>query len=199
LKLNFIGIIGGVLGFVSLTLPWWTASISTSYGVTFSVDVSVYLHQATYLGRSTSIPNEFWYAWAAMALVLAGSVLSLAWSVIKAKRRVFLSLGGVLVLAGVALFPVALQLNISNALGVLGAGATSGLGVFSSGSFYQGFFSANYVTYLTFGFWIALAAVILMFLAASRKLPDEKPAAVTAIGTQPPPSTPQEQTEQAPV
>jgi hypothetical protein len=199
LKLNFIGIIGGILGFVSLTLPWWTATISVSFGGSFSTDVSVYLYQATYVGMSRSIPDEFWYAWTALALVLAGSVLALAWSVITAKRRILLSLGGVLVLAGVVLFPVALQLNISNAAGLLGAGAPSGLGVFSSGSFYQGFFAANYLTYLTFGFWIALAAVILMFVAASRKRPDEKPAAVPATGTQPPPSTPQEQTEQAPV
>jgi hypothetical protein len=187
LKLNFIGIIGGILGFVSLALPWWT--ITASYGA-FSTDISVYLYQATYLGRSMSIPNEFWYAWAALALVLVGSVLALTGSVITAKRRVLLSLGGVLVLVGVVLFPIALQLNIPNAAVLLGADAPPGLGVFSSGSYSLGPFSANYVTYLTLGFWIALVGCILMFVAASRKVPAE-PTAPALVAESTPPLQPQ--------
>jgi hypothetical protein len=180
------------LGFVSLTLPWWTASITTSYGVAFSMDVSVYLYQATYLGRSVSIPNEFWYAWAALALVLAGSVLALAGSVITVKRRIILRLSSVLVLLGVILFPVALQLNIPNGEELLGAGTPTGLGVFSSGTYNLGPVTANYATYLTFGFWIAVAATVLVFVAASRKTPVNTPAAPAMVAASP--TSPQTQT-----
>jgi hypothetical protein len=190
LKLNFIGIIGGILGFVSLALPWWTASISAYYGASFSADISVYLYQVTAFGQSTTPTSDYWYVWAALALVLTGSVLALVGSVITFKRRVLLGLAGALVLAGVVLFPVALQWSISNAEGLIGQSAPAGVGVFSSGSYGQGAFSASYMTYLTFGFWIALTGAVLMLVAATRKAPEATPAAAPSTTPTSPPMQP---------
>ena len=83
MKLSIIGIIGGILGFVSLALPWWTMSFSSAiFGQSFSIEASVYLYQVTGAGQSGTLGAEFWYGWVALVLVLVGSILGLLGSVI---------------------------------------------------------------------------------------------------------------------
>ena len=41
MKIQLIGVVASVLVFVSLTLPWWTASL-TGFGLSFSVNVYLY-------------------------------------------------------------------------------------------------------------------------------------------------------------
>ncbi len=177
-KQNIIGIIGAILGFISLALPWWTVSMSaSSYGYSYSLDVSAYLFQVTALGQSAALGSEYWFGWVALALVIVGSIVTLVGS-IAAKRRSLIAIGGVLALVGVIVFPLGLQLNIASALGGTSS-APSGIGVFSSGS-YSG---ASYSSYLTFGFWIALVAAIMMLVATKRK-----PAVTIPLPPPPPPA-----------
>jgi len=170
LKPNIIGIIGGILGFVSLALPWWTMSFSSSiFGQNFSIDASAYLYQVTALGQSATLGSEYWYGWVALILVLVGSILGIAGSAIANKRRGLLAAGGVLALVGVIVFPLAFQMNMSSALG--NTDVPAGMGLFGSGSTEYLGATLTYSTYLTFGFWIALVGAILMLAASTRKIP----------------------------
>ncbi len=189
--MNFLGIIGGILGFVGLVLPWWTMTVSGSFGGTSaSADISMYLYRATISGPGISeVQGAPWYGWAAMAILLFGSVIALAGSVIVTKRKALLAAGGALVLVAIILFPVAFQLNLSETLtntsGVVPEGVN--IGLFASGSFeYEGYLTLNYAAYLSFGFWITLVGAILILVAASRKSTAEKPATAYAPPPQPP-------------
>jgi hypothetical protein len=86
-----------------------------------------------------------------------------------------LVLGGILALLSTIVFAAGLQNDFSS------TSSLSGLGLFSSGSS----FPYSYTTYLSFGFWLALAGAIVI-LAASLKKPTETPQTVT------PPPPPQE-------
>jgi hypothetical protein len=176
LKPSIIGIVGGVLAFVSLALPWWTMSVSAAYGDfgSLSVDVSVYPYMASAAGFG-AVASSLWYGWIALALIIVGGVLGIAGGV-KPDKAKLLSSGGALALVSVILFAVGLQLDLLQ--GSLGTGAEN-VYLFASGSVE----SASYFAYLSFGFWIALVAAIVM-LVASRKKPA---AAVTAYPPPPPP------------
>lgn len=189
--MNFLGIIGGILGFVGLVLPWWTMTVSGSFGGTSaSADISMYLYRATVSGPGISeVLDGPWYGWAAMAILLVGSVIALAGSVIVTKRKALLAAGGALVLVSAILFLVAFQLNVSETLadtrGVVPEGVN--LGLFASGSLeYEGYLTLNYAAFLSFGFWITLAGAILILVAATRKIPADAPAAVYAAPPPPP-------------
>lgn len=172
LKPNYIGIVGGILAFISLALPWWTLSMSTT-GVPISVDVSVYLYQVTTAGLTVTM--ELWYAWAALAFVIIGGLLGIVGSVTALGRKLLIA-GGVLALLSIIIFAAGLQNELSKI-------PVTGIGLFSSGSYSYMGVSLNYSTYLSFGFWLALVAAIIMFVA-SRK----KPAPI--VPTPPPPSVP---------
>jgi len=162
LKPNIIGIVGGVLAFVSLALPWWTITAS-AWGMTFSADM--YLYQVSDLPSSLGIPVEpGWFMWLALVLVLFSGLLGIVGS-LKLDSKGLLG-GGILALLSVIIFAVGLQIQLST--------AEMTLGLFSSGE--------GYLTYLSFGFWIALVAAIVMFVA-SRK----KPAEAAAFPPPPPP------------
>lgn len=185
MKLNYIGIIGAILAFVSIALPWWTMSMSaTAMEVTFSADVSVYLYQASAsaMGVSQTVTMELWFGWAALALVVLGGVLGIVGGAIPDKGKMVLVVGGILALLSIVIFAVGLQTELSKAPPVSGF---PGVGLFSSGSYNFMGASMNYSTYLSFGFWLALVAMILMFVAIIMK-PKEQVAQ--------PPSTPSEQT-----
>lgn len=177
LKPNIIGIVGGILAFVSLALPWWTMSVS-SLGI--SVDVSVYPYMASVAGFG-SAAISLWYGWLALVLVLIGGLLGIVGSVTPGKAKM-LSVGGALALVSIIIFAVGLQLELLQ--GLLGTGSAN-VYLFGSGSIASGGVEVGYFAYLSFGFWIALVAAILMFVA-SRKKPA---AAVTAFPPPPPPPT----------
>lgn len=94
LKPNIIGIIGGILAFVSLALPWWTMSVSSS-GISLDVSVYPYMAGASGIGLSTQI--SLWYGWIALALIIVGGLLGIIGGVKSDKTR-FLKIGGALAL-----------------------------------------------------------------------------------------------------
>ncbi|MEM2568144.1 MAG: hypothetical protein QXH20_06735 [Candidatus Bathyarchaeia archaeon] len=73
MKVNYVGIIGGILAFISLALPWWTMSMSISVGGeipipgSYSVDASIYPYKGTVSASimgipvSMDIPVNVWY------------------------------------------------------------------------------------------------------------------------------------------
>jgi hypothetical protein len=187
LRPNYLGIVGGILAFISLVLPWWVLSEkSSSVGTTLSGKTSVYLYQARWTnlvtGALKAVSMNLWFGWTALALVVIGGLLSLAGSVITTRRRMLLALGGTLVLLSIIVFAAGLQNQISSGSLGTGYGYPPGLGLFSKGSYinYPLFWSISYSSYLSFGFWLALVAAILMFAALTRK-PSE------AIPPPPPP------------
>ena len=180
LKPNYIGIVGAIIAFISLILPWWTMSVSYSiFSVSYSVDVSIYLYQTTTGAITFALANS-WYLWAALALVIIGALLALAGSVM-GKGRMMLIGGGALTIIGIIVFAAGLMMDLSNVSGF------SGIGLFNSGTISAGEFgSMNFSTYLSYGFWLALVAAIIMFIGAFWK-PKEKMATPP---TAPPAPTP---------
>lgn len=190
MKLNYVGIVGGILAVVSLALPWWTMSVSSSaLGSTFSMDASMYPYQATAtaMGVSEIVSINLWFGWAALALVVIGGLLGLVAGVITA-RRTLLAVGGLLVLLSIIVFAAGLQNEISN--GTLATGFPTGVGLFSSSSYNYMGLSMSYSTYLSFGFWLALVAAIVMFVASTRKIVETVPQPSSVpTPTAPPTST----------
>jgi len=167
LKPNIIGIVGGILAFVSLVLPWWTLSAAISGYGSFSFDV--YPYMASVAGWGVEAMN-LWFGWVALALIIVGGLLGIVGGILPNKAKL-LSYGGALALVSIIIFAVGLQLDLLQ--GTLGEGY---------GNMYLFYFGSDYSAYLSFGFWIALAAAIVMFVA-SRK----KPAQIAGYPPPPPP------------
>lgn len=170
LRPNIIGIVGGIIAFISLALPWWMMTVSASgLGIGVSVDVSIYPYQAMarssgYARGPTIVEVDLWYGWVALVLVVIGGLLGIVGSLVQSTRMI-LAAGGLLALLSTIVFAVGLQNELLTSpivpLWPL-------VGLFSSGNFA---IYANYTTYLSFGFWLALVAAIIM-LVASRKKPE---------------------------
>jgi hypothetical protein len=164
--LNIIGLVGVIILFISLALPWWMMNLSPSgTNVGYSGNVAIYPYQATASlsppGSSIVIRTDIWYGWVALALVILGGLLGIAGSLLRG-ARVLLVGGGLLALLSIIIFAVGLQSDLSNSTFAEGWPA---LGLFVSGNF-GGY---AYTTYLSFGFWLALAATIIMLFASLRK------------------------------
>jgi hypothetical protein len=181
LKPNIIGLAGGVIAFISLALPWWTMAISsTIMGISLSGEASIYPYQATASagGTSTAVTIPIWYAWAAFVLIVIGGSLGIIASLAQSTRMLLVA-GGLLALLSIIIFAAGLQNELSKS--TITAGWPM-VGLFSSGSF-MGY--TNYTTYLSFGFWLALAAAIIMLLSSRRK-----PEVTTPKPTPTPPPPP---------
>lgn len=169
MKPNYIGIVGGILAFISLALPWWTMSMSSSImTMSYSVDVSVYPYQAkaSAMGMSITFTMELWFGWVALVLVVLGGLLGILGSLLSNQRKRLLISGGVLALLSIVIFAIGLQNELLKAPVVPGFPT---VGLFSSSSYDYLGASMNYSTYLSFGFWLALVAAIIMFIASMRK------------------------------
>ena len=180
MKPNVLGIIGGILAFISIVLPWWTMTISSGVmGITYSSDLSLYPYQAkaTAMGVSMIVDMNLWYGWAALALVIVGGVLGIVGSLLQNGKAMLIG-AGVLALLSMIVFAAGLQSELSKA--PINTGYPQ-VGLFSNGSSsVAGLTSINYTTYLSFGFWITLVAAIIMLAASRRK----------NAPTPPPPSPP---------
>jgi hypothetical protein len=174
LKPNIIGIVGGILAFISLALPWWTMSVS-SFGISVGVSVYPYMAGASEIGLSTGI--SLWYGWVALTLIIVGGLLGIVGSVKPDKRKLLL-VGGVLALVSIIIFAVGLQLDF---LSIPSTEVSPALALFGGSSISVSGYDISYFAYLSFGFWIALVAAIVMFVA-SRKKPAE-----AAVAPPPPP------------
>ena len=181
MKPNILGLIGGVIAFISLVLPWWSMTLSASaLGMSYSASVSIYPYQATtsIMGFSSTVSVNLWYGWAALALIIVGGILSIVGSLLT-KGRIVILVGGLLALLSIVIFAVGLQTELSQPL----ATGFPQAGLFSSGSF-NGI--ASYVTYLSFGFWIALVSTIIILVASARKTVQAPPSMPIPASPSPP-------------
>jgi hypothetical protein len=191
LRLNYIGIVGGILAFISLALPWWTLTLSA---MGMSVNVSAYPYKATasFMGLSMDIPMEAWYGSAALVLIILGGILGILGSVMPAKGKSILAIGGVLALLSIIIFAAGLQGELSKGL-TIPSPTTGGsslplpeIGLFSSGTWTMPGVPVpmNYTSYLSFGFWLALVAAIIIFAAIKKAV--LTPAVPTPAAPPPP-------------
>jgi hypothetical protein len=178
LKPNVIGIVGGIIAFISLVLPWWTIAMSIGAGMVFSETYSIYPYQVTASadGVSMAVTVDIWYGGAALALVILGGFLGVMGSLVRTTRLI-LVVGGIFALLSVIVFAAGLQSELSNSTFMSG---WPSIALFSSGTMAVGYLGYSYTAYLSFGFWLALASAIIMLIASSRK-PKTSP---------PPPPTP---------
>lgn len=186
MKLNIVGIIGGVIAFISLVLPWWTMAVSVSgLGVSASADVSIYpyLARASSAGTSITAQVNIWYGWVALVLIVIGGLLAIAGGALQKPRTVFVA-GGILALLSTIIFALGLQNELSNQAIVPGWPTVS---LFSSGSVSLYF---SYTTYLSYGFWLALVAGIIMLVASMKKPETVAPAPAPALTPSPVPPNP---------
>jgi hypothetical protein len=151
LKINYVGIIGAILAFVSLALPWWTESYSSA-GVSGSYDLYLY-----------NVPTAFsiidtWFVWAAIALAIIGGLLGIVGSVTAAMGKKILIGAGVITLLSIIVFAAGLQNELSKI-------PISGIGLISSSSYTIGSMTVSWSTYLSYGFWLALVSAIILFVA----------------------------------
>ena len=101
-----------------------------------------------------------------------GALIEISASIILSKARVILAAGGILVLLSTIVFAAGLENDLSKTI----------VGLFTG---------PPYVTYLSFGFWLALTGAIVM-LAASMKKPK---AIAPQLFLPPPPLTRNEETK----
>lgn len=166
MKLNYVGLIGAILAFVSVALPWWTFTIN----VEINASADLYLYQTSGIfGTAPLTSTESWFCWAAFALIMIGGVLGIVGSVTEYDKRILIG-GGVFALLSLIIFVVGLQMWL------LSVG--EGIGIFTIGQ--------GYATYLSYGFWAALVATILMLITMIIKPKKEV--------TRPLPATPPVQT-----
>jgi len=162
-KLNYLGILGAIVAFASLVMPWWnmTASVPiVGLGNSTAIDFPLYLYStsASMLANPPSqvISLNLWFCWVTLALVALAGILAIVGSIIIGKGNRILLIGGVIGLLSIVVFAVGLQIELSN--------AGSGLDLFKTASGTWG----TLATYLSFGFWGALVAAVTMLVAAMR-------------------------------
>jgi hypothetical protein len=162
-KLNNLGILGAIVAFASLAMPWWnmTASVPiTGLGNSTSIDFPLYLYSTSARlfanPPSQVISLNLWFCWVTLALVALAGVLAIVGSMMIGKGNRILLIGGVIGLLSIVVFAVGLQIELST--------AGSGLDLFKTASDTWG----TLATYLSFGFWGALIAAVTMLVAAMR-------------------------------
>jgi hypothetical protein len=176
-----------MLAFISLLLPWWALDVSTMGPPPWGL--SLYLFQATAAsigGATAAVYVNLWFGWTALALVVVGGLLSLTDSVIATRRKTLFALGEILVLLSLIVFVAGLQNQISSGPLTNGRGFPTKAGVFSTGKdAINGDISLffDYSTYLSYGFWLALVAAIIMFAASLRKPPKAIPPSQPLLTT----------------
>ena len=169
MKPNIIGIVGAVIAFISLALPWWTITLResiNSMGYNGPLEVSIYPYQiaASANGTSVTFSINLWYGWTAFVLLIIGGLLGIAGSLAQNTKAILFA-GGVLTVLSTVIFALGLQSELSKSVLMPGYPA---VGLFSSGSGFLGYIS--YTTYLSFGFWLALVGAIIMLIASRRKI-----------------------------
>jgi hypothetical protein len=162
-NLNYLGILGAILAFASLTMPWWnmTAIIPImGLGNSTAIDFPLYLYSTSaniIVNPSTQVVSlDLWFCWVTLSLVTSAGILAIVGSTVIGKGNRILLVGGVVGLLSIVIFAIGLQTELS-ALG-------SGLDLFTMASGPWGMLTA----YLSYGFWGALVAAVTMLVAATR-------------------------------
>jgi hypothetical protein len=162
-KLNNLGILGAIVAFTSLVMPWWnmTASVPiVGLGNSTAIDFPLYLYSnSTRLFTnppSQVISLNLWFCWVTLALAALAGILAIVGSMIIGKGNRILLIGGVIGLLSIVVFAIGLYIELST--------TGSGLDLFKTASGTWG----TLATYLSFGFWAALVAAVTMLVAAMR-------------------------------
>jgi len=165
MKLNYFGIVGAILAFVSIALPWWTES---AFGLNYDLKL---FDQGTF----STLNN--WYGWVALLLVLIGGIMGLWGSVMSDGKKILMG-GGLLAFIAIIIFPIGLQTDLMR--------LNAPFGIFFNGTIS----SVNVSTYLTYGFWLALVAAIIMLIAIRYPGPTaQAPSPSVSPPPTPPPTT----------
>lgn len=158
---------------------------TTVPGFNYSATVSIYPYQATISSvglLSPYISVNLWYGWTALVLLIIGAIVGIAGS-LSTKEKLVIFIGGFIILLAIVIFTIGLQSQLTQPL----ATDFPHAGIFSSGS-YGTRAEFNYISYLSYGFWIALASAIILFVAAIRKTTQAPPS--MPMQTIPSPSQP---------
>jgi hypothetical protein len=190
--LNKVGIVGVVLAFIGLFLPWWEINFSVWETVNKeetamqSAGISVFPYQTSsrnFPASQTIALNMIPFLLFVLPLIVIGILLGTVGSVIddEEKERILLILAGLLTLFSTILFIFMLQVELWAAppapyffLSYLGQVFSHSLvpipkvGIFSNGESAFEEASLHYSSYLSIGFWLAVIAAAVM-LFASRK------------------------------
>lgn len=173
-KLNYVGILGGILGFVGLIMPWWTETASVpvmGLGNSTAIDLPLYLYETSAIVLANPptrvVTLDLWFCWATLALAALGTLWAIVGSAVSGKGKWILVFGGVVGLLSVVVFAVGLQSELSR--------IGSGLDLFTAASDTWG----TLTTYPSFGFWGTFVAAAIMLVAARR----------SAVTTTVPPAT----------
>jgi hypothetical protein len=162
-NLNHLGILGAIVAFASLTMPWWntTAVIPImGLGNSTAMDFPLYLYSTS--GNIIATPStqvmslDLWFCWVTLLLVASAGILAIVGSTVIGRGNRILLVGGAVDLLSIVVFAIGLQTELS-ALG-------SGLCIFTMASGTWGRLTA----YLSYGFWGTLAATVTMLVAAAR-------------------------------
>jgi hypothetical protein len=166
LKPDVVGIVGGLLAISSLAFPWWTVSVMfQTMGIAHAPGyMSLYLYRAdtSALGWSRSSQLNLSFGWITLALVASASLLGILGGLLRRTRMVLI--GGSCAIASMMVFVAALQSELLS--GPVVPWGFIVTGVFSSATIDQGYLSSvSYTAYLSFGFWIALAAAVILLVS----------------------------------
>jgi hypothetical protein len=119
LKMNYVGIVAGIIAFISLALPWWTVTASVgAMEISMSVDVSVYLYQvkASAMGASETVTMDLWFGWTALVLIVIAGITGICGGVIAGKTgKLVLITAGMVALLSIIVFVAGLQCELSKA------------------------------------------------------------------------------------
>jgi hypothetical protein len=107
LKLNYIGIVGGLLAFISLALPWWTLSEWSGMGIFGTHNWYLYNLDSYMVGMNSS------YSLVVLYLAVLAGTIGLVGSIKPDGKKMLLG-GGLLALLSIIIFPVGLQMDLSS-------------------------------------------------------------------------------------
>jgi hypothetical protein len=167
LKADFASVAGGLLAVSSLAFPWWTVSVVfRTMGIAHDPGyMSLYLYRAdaTATGWSRNSHLNLSFGWITLALVVSAGLLGILGG-LRGRTRMVL-IGGSCAIASVTVFVASLQSELSN--GPVVPWGFIVTAVFSSATINQEYLSSvSYTAYLSFGFWIALAAAVILLTSA---------------------------------
>jgi fucose 4-O-acetylase-like acetyltransferase len=152
MKVNYLGIIAGIIVLTSLLLPWYTVTTTqtTSTGAQETAQFTVYLYQVTtnVNGAEQATELHVWLGLSTLILLTLTGVGCLIGSLRNGKKgRLILVFTGILALISVMTFGFSLQRNI---LAPQSAVPDYTASVFQSGTWQ-----------MASGFWVALSAGVL--------------------------------------
>jgi hypothetical protein len=159
---RLLGIVGAMVAFLCIALPWWTyAESGSDFSMVFDARMTIYLYQATatWHGVFSILNMNIWYGSVALVLVLIGGVLGITGSLARGTHaRNIVIAGGLLTILSAQVFMVGFQLELYNL-----PYAPWENGVPAAGWFWWGLaFPLDVICYLSIGFWFALIAGVMM-------------------------------------